>query len=223
MTNTGRRAGDEVVQLYVHQRTSRDKQPLRQLRAYARVSLKPGETKTVRLRLATSDLAHWDVTRSKWVVESGTYDVMAGASSADIRARTSLKVQGETIPPRDLGKATRAENFDDYRAISLVDESKSRGTAVAATADGAWLKFTDTQLGSGAARLTAELAGAAGTLEVRIGSPGGRIVGSARFDGTSSPYTYRTVTAPLAAGAKGRADVYLVLSKGLRMSAFSLR
>ncbi|MFD5469021.1 fibronectin type III-like domain-contianing protein [Streptomyces sp. NPDC127105] len=65
MTNKGRRAGDEVVQLYVHQRTSRDKQPLRQLRAYARVSLKPGETKTVRLRLATSDLAHWDVTRSK--------------------------------------------------------------------------------------------------------------------------------------------------------------
>ncbi|MFJ2307395.1 glycoside hydrolase family 3 C-terminal domain-containing protein [Streptomyces sp. NPDC087787] len=223
VTNTGRRAGDEVVQLYVHQRTSRDKQPLRQLRAYARVSLKPGGTKTVRLRLAPSDLAHWDVTRSKWVVETGTYDVMAGASSADIRARTSLKVQGETIPPRDLGKATRAENFDDYRAISLVDESKSRGTAAAATADGAWLKFADTQLGSGATRLTAELAGASGTLAVRIGSPGGRIVGSARFDGTSSPYTHRAVTAPLAADAKGRADVYLVLSMGLRMSAFSLR
>ncbi len=53
-----------MVQLYVHQRTSRDQQPLKQLKAYSRVSLKPGETKTVRLALRTPDLAHWDVTRS---------------------------------------------------------------------------------------------------------------------------------------------------------------
>ncbi|MFI6360252.1 glycoside hydrolase family 3 C-terminal domain-containing protein [Streptomyces sp. NPDC050743] len=223
VTNTGSRAGDEVVQLYVHQRVSRDKQPLKQLKAYARVSLKPGETRTVRLKLRTSDLAHWDVTRSKWVVETGTYDVMVGASSADIRARTSLTVRGETIPPRDLSKATRAENFDDYDAIGLVDESKARGTAVAATADGAWLKFADTRLGSGASTLTTRLAGTSGTLEVRLGSPTGTLAGRAHFEGTSSPYTYETVTAPLTAAAKGRRDVYLVLSGGLRLSTFSLR
>ncbi|MEV6736876.1 extracellular solute-binding protein [Streptomyces sp. NPDC051104] len=222
VTNTGRRAGDEVVQLYVHQRESRDKQPLKQLKAYERVSLKPGETKTVRLRLPDSDLAHWDVTRSKWVVETGTYDVMVGASSTDIRARTSLRVRGETIPPRDLSEVTRAENFDDYSAISLVDESKASGTAVSATAEGAWLRFADTRLGSGASAITARLAGAPGTLQVRLGSPTGRLVGTARFDGTSSPYTYDTVTAPLT-GAKGRTDVYLVLSKGLRLSTFTLR
>ncbi|MGW5608960.1 glycoside hydrolase family 3 C-terminal domain-containing protein [Streptomyces sp. NPDC003753] len=222
VTNTGRRAGDEVVQLYVHQRESRDKQPLKQLKAYERVSLKPGETKTVRLKLRDSDLAHWDVTRSKWVVETGTYDVMIGASSTDIRTRTSLKVRGETIPPRDLSGVTRAENFDDYSAVSLVDESKASGTAVSATADGAWLKFTDTRLGSGASTLTARLAGAAGTLEVRLGSPTGRLLGTAHVDGTSSPYTYATVTAALT-GASGRADVYLVLSKGLRLSTFTLR
>ncbi|POX48863.1 glycoside hydrolase family 3 protein [Streptomyces sp. Ru72] len=222
VANTGRRAGDEVVQLYVHQRESRDKQPLKQLKAYARVSLKPGETKTVRLKLREADLAHWDVTRSKWVVETGTYDVMVGASSTDIRARTSLGVRGETIPPRDLSGVTRAENFDDYSATSLVDESKASGTAVSASADGAWLKFADTRLGSGASAVTARLAGAAGTLEVRLGSPTGRLVGTAHFDGTSSPYTYDTVTAALT-GARGRADVYLVLSKGLRLSTFTLR
>ncbi|MDQ0956482.1 beta-glucosidase [Streptomyces sp. B4I13] len=222
VTNTGRRAGDEVVQLYVHQRESRDKQPLKQLKAYKRVSLKPGETQTVRLKLRDSDLAHWDVTRSKWVVESGTYDVMVGASSTDIRSRTSLKVRGETIPPRDLSAVTSAEDFDDYSAISLVDESKAGGTAVSATTDGAWLKFADTGLRSGASEVTAQLAGASGTLEVRLGSPTGRLVGTARFDGTSSPYTYETVTAPLT-GAKGRTDVYLVLSKGVRLSTFSLR
>ncbi|MDX3262641.1 glycoside hydrolase family 3 C-terminal domain-containing protein [Streptomyces sp. MI02-2A] len=223
VTNTGRRTGDEVVQLYVHQRTSRDQQPLKQLKAYSRVSLKPGETKTVRLALRTPDLAHWDVTRSKWVVETAAYDVMVGASSADIRARTSLKVRGETIPPRDLSRTTRAENFDDYRGISLADESKARGTAVRATAEGSWLKFADTLLGPGTDGFAARVAGAAGTVEVRLGSPTGTLAGTAHFEGTSSPYAYETVKAPLTTAAKGRRDVYLVLHGDLRLSTFSLR
>jgi hypothetical protein len=61
LTNTGGRAGDEVVQLYTHQRTSRDKEPLKQLRTFQRVNLLSGQTKTVRLTLAAKDLAHWDV------------------------------------------------------------------------------------------------------------------------------------------------------------------
>ncbi|MEU1028694.1 glycoside hydrolase family 3 C-terminal domain-containing protein [Streptomyces mirabilis] len=225
VTNTGERAGDEVVQLYTHQRASRDKQPLKQLKAYARVSLKPGETKTVRLKVRPSDLAHWDVTRSKWVVESGAYDVLVGASSSDIRSRTSWTVRGETIPPRDLTKVTRAENFDDYSSgsVRLVDESKARGTAVGATADGAWLKFADTRLGSGASEFSARVAGSPGTVEVRLGSPTGPLVGTARTGGTASPYDYTTVTAALTGAAKGRTGVYLVLSGGVRMSTFTLR
>jgi len=223
VTNTGRRTGDEVVQLYTHQRVSRDKQPLKQLKAYERVSLKPGETKTVKLRLRTKDLAHWDVTRSKWVVESGTYDIAVGASSSDIRSRTSLAVRGETIPARDLSKVTRAENFDDYSAVRLVDESKTRGTSVSASGDGAWLKYADTQLGSGAAEFSARVAGSSGTVEVRLGSPNGTLAGTAHFSGTSSPYDYTTVTADLSAAARGHTDVYLVLSQGLRLSTFSLR
>ncbi|WP_329250811.1 glycoside hydrolase family 3 C-terminal domain-containing protein [Streptomyces sp. NBC_01478] len=225
VTNTGTRAGDEVVQLYTHQRTSRDKEPLKQLKAFQRVSLKAGETKTVALKLQQKDLAHWDVTRSKWVVESGTYDVMAGASSTDIRSRTTWRVHGETIPPRNLSRTTRAENFDDYSGIHLVDESKASGTAVGAATDGAWLKFADTQLGTGARKFTARVAGtAAGTIEVRLGSATGRLVGTVRTAATPSSYDYETVTAELAGGAaKGRGDVYLVLSDGLRISAFALQ
>ncbi|WP_312870098.1 glycoside hydrolase family 3 protein [Streptomyces himalayensis] len=224
VTNTGKRAGDEVVQLYTHQRVSRDKQPLKQLKAFQRVSLKPGETKTVKLKVRALDLAHWDVTRSKWVVETGTYDVLVGASAEDIRTRTSVKVKGETIPARDLTKTTRAENFDDYEGIRLVDESKARGTSVGATGPGAWLEFADTQLGAGAAEFTARVAGAAsGTVEIRLGSPTGTLLGTAKTDGTGSTYTYETVTADLSAAAKGRQDVYLVLSEGLRLATFSLR
>ncbi|WP_255954865.1 glycoside hydrolase family 3 C-terminal domain-containing protein [Streptomyces odontomachi] len=234
VTNTGDRAGDEVVQLYVHQQTSRDKQPVRQLKAFQRVSLKPGETRTVTLKLATQDLAHWDVTRSKWVVESGTYDVMAGASATDIRSRTQAQVQGETIPPRDLTRATRAENFDDYAGVRLVDESKAAGTAVEATGADAWLKFADARLTPGAAEFSAEVAGGAGTVEVHLGAPDGPLLGTAEAPATGSPYTYRTVTAGLTVPAAlhghrkkaghhvkaGDQDVYLVLGKGLRLSDF---
>lgn len=224
VTNTGGRTGDEVVQLYAHQRVSRDKQPLKQLEAFQRVTLKPGETRTVKLKVAKTDLAHWDVTRSKWVVENGTYDVMVGASSTDIRARTTWQVSGETIPARDLARTTRAENFDDYDGTRLVDESKERGTAVGVTADRAWLKYGDARLGSGASKFTARVAGASGTVEVRLGSPTGTLAGTATFGGTSSPYTYETVTADLSRAAKGRTDVYLVLKgEGLRLATFSLR
>lgn len=223
VTNTGARTGDEVVQLYAHQRVSRDKQPLKQLEAFQRVTLKPGETKTVELRLAKKDLAHWDVTRSKWVVERGTYDILAGSSSADIRTRTTWQVSGETIPARDLSRTTRAENFDDYDGTRLVDESKERGTAVGVTADRAWLKYGDARLGSGASTFTARVAGASGTVEVRLGSPTGTLAGTAAFGGTSSPYAYETVTADLSRAAKGRTDVYLVLKgAGLRLATFSL-
>ncbi|MFJ8469106.1 glycoside hydrolase family 3 C-terminal domain-containing protein [Streptomyces swartbergensis] len=223
VTNTGKRAGDEVVQLYTHQRVSRDKQPLKQLEAFQRVSLKPGQTKTLKLRLTTKDLAHWDVTRSKWVVETGTYDILVGASSEDIRSRTSLKARGETIPARNLSRVTRAENFDDYEGVRLVDESKVRGTSVGASADRAWLEFADAQLGSGVTMFSARMAGAAGKVEIRLGSPTGTLIGTATASGTGSVYTYETVNASLSAAAKGRQDVYLVLSKGQRLSTFSLR
>ncbi|GHH76358.1 beta-glucosidase [Streptomyces sulfonofaciens] len=232
VTNTGDRAGDEVVQLYTHQRASRDKQPLKRLRAFARVSLEPGSTKAVTLRLSRSDLAHWDVTRSKWVVEGGTYDVMAGASSADIRSRTRLTVHGETIPPRDLARPTRAEDFDDYDGVRLVDESRAAGTAVQAAAAGAWTRYADADLGAGAGRFSAKVActaGCEGTLEVRLGSPSGPLLGTARTAGTGSPYSYTSVSADLrpppgrAAHGERARDVCLVLGKGLRLAEFTVR
>ncbi len=243
VTNTGERAGDEVVQLYVHQQTSRDKEPVRQLKAFQRVSLQPGETRTVTLKLAAPDLAHWDVTRSTWVVESGTYDIMVGASATDIRSRTQVQVDGETIPARDLSRTTRAENFDDYGAVRLVDESKAAGTAVEATGSGAWVKFADADLGAGALTFSAQVASSAGasgggTVQVRVGSPTGPLLGTAQAADTGSPYTYETVTAALKnpAGLKekprkpraghrlkaGDQDVYLVLSPGLRLSEFTV-
>jgi beta-glucosidase len=220
VTNVGKRAGDEVVQLYTHQRTSRDKQPLRQLRAFQRVRLAPGRTATVRLRFGVADLAHWDVTRNRPVVEGGTYDVLAGASSADIRQRASLQVRGEKIPARDLSEPTRATDFDDYQGVRLVDETKAGGDAVGAR-KGDWVKFAGASLD--ATTFTARTAATeAGTVEIRLGSPTGRLAGTARVAPTGGVYSYATTTAALH-GATGRHDVYLVFGGDLRLSTFSIQ
>ncbi|GAA3351755.1 hypothetical protein GCM10020358_82650 [Amorphoplanes nipponensis] len=215
VTNTGARAGDEVVQLYSHQRSSRVRQPVKQLRAFQRVSLAPGATTTVTLRFALADLAHWDVTRGRWALETSAHDLLAGASSADIRQRATLRVRGETVPARDLTRTTRAESFDAYRGALLVDESKARGTAVS----GGWIAFEDARLGPAfTARVAKETAGS-GTVEVRLGSPSGRLLGTATVAGAGDRYAYATTTARLAP-VRGRHDVYLVLGAGVRLATF---
>ncbi|MEU5879548.1 glycoside hydrolase family 3 C-terminal domain-containing protein [Spirillospora sp. NPDC047279] len=222
VTNTGKAAGADVVQLYSHQRDSRDKQPLKQLRAFQKVRLAGGQTTTVRLTFATSDLAHWDVTRGRAVVESSAYDLMVGASAGDIRQRASVRVDGERIPARDLTRDTRAEAFDDYSGVKLVDESKADGTAVGGAA-GAWIKFADVDLGSRPAGVKARAARAGAgtaTVQVRLGSPGGRLLGTLTVPSTGDKYAYQDVTAALAA-ASGRQDVYLVFGGDARISSFS--
>lgn len=223
VTNTGRRDGDEVVQLYTHQRTSRDTTAVKQLRSFDRVHLKAGQTRTVSLKLTANDLRHWDVTRSRWVVESSVYDVLIGASSSDIRQRTTWNVRGETIPARDLSRPTRAENFDGYApAVKLVDESKAAGTAVGSSRAGDWIVFRDADLRHATAFTASTAALTASTVEVRLDSPTGRLLGTAPVTATGDVYRYATTTAKLAR-AGGRHDVYLVFGGALRVSTFSIR
>jgi beta-glucosidase len=90
--NIGGRAGDEVVQLYVRHVKSAVKRPLKELRGFERVHLKPGEEKTVAFSLPAEKLAYYNVDKNAWVVEPGTVEVMLGSSSADIRARQPFEV-----------------------------------------------------------------------------------------------------------------------------------
>jgi beta-glucosidase len=94
VTNTGTRPGDDVVQLYVRYPDSSVPRPLKQLRGFQRVSLAPGATQSVSLRLAAGDLAYWDEARHAWVVEPGQVDLMLGRSSADadLTLRQALEV-----------------------------------------------------------------------------------------------------------------------------------
>ena len=90
--NTGKRAGDEVVQLYVHQVKSSVKRPVKELRGFQRVTLQPGEIKSLTFTLPAEKLAFWDEQSHGFVVEPGAFDVMLGASSAAIRLENQVEV-----------------------------------------------------------------------------------------------------------------------------------
>jgi beta-glucosidase len=90
--NTGSRPGAEVVQLYVHDGHSKIDRPIHELKGFARVELKPGETKTVQFKLDRAALSYWSPDTKTWLAEPGTFEVQIGASSRDIRLRAPLEL-----------------------------------------------------------------------------------------------------------------------------------
>jgi beta-glucosidase len=92
VTNSGARAGAEVVQLYVHDSHARIDRPVRELKGFERVELNPGETKMVRFRLQDADFSYWDPRKKDWVADPGEYEIQVGSSSRDIRLRAPLQL-----------------------------------------------------------------------------------------------------------------------------------
>ncbi len=106
ITNTGKRAGKEAVQLYVAapDRATANK-PEKELKAFAKTrELQPGETETLVLKLPKANLASFDTASSAWVVTPGSYDLLLGASSRDIRAKAAVDAAASSVPVGDLLK-----------------------------------------------------------------------------------------------------------------------
>lgn len=94
--NTGKRIGDEVVQLYVRPHGGATGQALKNLRGVQRISLQPGQSRELQFTLHPgADLRHYDEALKRYVVSPGRYELQVGASSADIRQRTGFEVSGE--------------------------------------------------------------------------------------------------------------------------------
>ena len=88
--NSGSRAGAEVVELYVHDGHASVDRPIQELKGFSRVTLAPGETKTVHLTLDRSATAFYSTAKKDWVTEPGQFDVLVGSSSRDIRMKGSF-------------------------------------------------------------------------------------------------------------------------------------
>ena len=99
VTNTGQMAGKEIVQVYVHDQKSSLARPPKELKGFAKVALQPGETKTVSIPLDFRAFAYYHPGYQQWITEDGDFDILVGASSADIRASARVTLQSTWICP----------------------------------------------------------------------------------------------------------------------------
>lgn len=144
VTNTGSRDGDEVPQLYIHQRIASITRPVKELRGFQRITLKPGEKRSVEFTLTPDALSLLDVNMQK-VVEPGIFEIMVGPDSAHTQM-VNLKVvgpKGETgispLPPPPAGSESGlVSNFDDlkvaanYGSWQAISDKMMGGTSNAA-------------------------------------------------------------------------------------------
>lgn len=114
VTNTGSCAGAEVVQLYVAKPDATIFRPAKELKGFTKVQLEAGESKTVTIPLDDKAFRYWNVKTDRWEVEGGSYQLLVGASSVDIRLTAAVTVAGTGAPDPYAGK-----NLEHYRTAQV--------------------------------------------------------------------------------------------------------
>lgn len=120
VTNTGDRAGAEVVQVYVGVPDSSVARAPRELKGFTKVRLDPGESQRVAVHVRRDDLAYWDTRVDAWVVEGGTYGIEIGASSRDIRQTLTVDVKGDAVRIPLTMESSLGELFQNPAAAEIV-------------------------------------------------------------------------------------------------------
>ncbi|MGC2998968.1 glycoside hydrolase family 3 C-terminal domain-containing protein [Streptomyces sp. G35A] len=218
VTNTGDVTADEVAQLYARAAAASVPRPRRELVAHRRVTLAPGQTAELSFDLPLTAFAFRDVAAGRWRVEPGPYELLAGASSEDVRGRTTVTLDGEPAAPRPvLEHGLQAADFDEQSGTAIVDRSRAAGDAVTPVAgkDGE-LVFRRCDFGAGVAEVRVEVSGE-GTVEVSL--DGGPVLAALSTEApTPGPYDYVTLTAPVTAAVDGVHDVRLGLRGPVRLA-----
>ena len=112
--NTGPVAGKEVVQLYLREQHPLVLRPAKELRAFQKVTLSPGEEKTVAFRLSKRDFAYYDSALRAWSVQSGKFDILAGGSSRDVPLKATVEMQATELRHPKLTKTSMLKDFQNH-------------------------------------------------------------------------------------------------------------
>ena len=123
VTNTGERAGAEVVQLYVADPECSVVRPARELKAFEKVTLEPGESGEVRLHLDQRSFAYWSVKLSRWVVEAGAFELCIGTSSRDLPHRSVIDIEAPSIATPVDRDSTLHEWMADERGRDVLERA----------------------------------------------------------------------------------------------------
>ncbi|MET1175196.1 beta-glucosidase family protein [Paenibacillus amylolyticus] len=124
VTNTGDRAGKEIVQLYVSDVESTVIRPVRELKGFAKVALEPGESKVVSFTLNKRSFAYYNVDMKDWHVETGEFEIQVGSSSRDIRVHTRVNVESTaTFLPTYTRNSTLGDIQRDPAHKQLLDQA----------------------------------------------------------------------------------------------------
>jgi len=111
VTNTGARAGKEIVQIYVHDQEAALVRPPKELKGFAKVALQPQETKTVSIPLDFRAFAYYHPAYKQWITEDGAFDILVGASSADIRGTQTVTLHSTLHLPSLLDRESTVRTW----------------------------------------------------------------------------------------------------------------
>lgn len=144
ITNTGTMKGKEVVQLYVSDQNGIVGRPLKELKGFSKIELKPGETNTVTMKLAARDLSYFHTGLGDWYAPSGTYAVLVGHAGDDIRLQAELSFTTEKLLPMAIdGTTTLGDLMADPRTAAVLGEVLKQAFGQAAESDNAGLESED--------------------------------------------------------------------------------
>jgi beta-glucosidase len=205
-----------VAQLYARAVDPAVPRPRRELLAHRRVTLAPGDRTELAFEVPLRSFEFWDVAQGRPRLDPGPYELLAGASSEDVRLRTTVLLDGEPPAPRPvLERGLDGADFDDQSGVEIVDRTKTSGDAVTAAEGAAGeLVYRACDFGAGVTRVSVSVAGA-GVVELAL--DGGPTLATLTSDASESgPYAYTTLGAGIV--AEGVHDVHLRLRGPLRLA-----
>ncbi|KGA98956.1 beta-glucosidase [Alkalihalobacillus alcalophilus ATCC 27647 = CGMCC 1.3604] len=217
--NTGRFAGDEVVQLYGRAERSRVKRPLKTLLDFTRVHLQSGEKKQIEFTVPISKLEFWDVTQERYCVEKGVYSLLIGSSSKNIACCTEIQVDGDNIPARNLHDGVSAFNYDDYENV-IIDEYAGRNYCVRTVGNQGWIAFHQVNgtIPCQKIKITAFSFLEEGEIRVHLGRLDGEMMGKASFPKSDD---WQEVEVELSLLPE-ESDMYFILNGDIQVSKLQL-
>ncbi len=124
VTNTGNMPGKEVVQLYVEPKSSRMIRPVRELKAFDKIELQPGETKTAVFQLDARAFACWNTDIHDWFIETGSYEIQIGRSAEEVIVSKEIQVEPEKIIPKTFTmNSTLGEIMEDPKGQAVLGQA----------------------------------------------------------------------------------------------------